>query len=78
MVVSSLPTTKEAMDELAAMTQKLAIDKKSKRRQAKAAAGGDADMDGERAPKIKISSNGIKKTRRETNRFKKSKKQLLH
>ena len=64
------------MAELAAMTEKMTLEKKNKRRAAKASK--DVDMDDDKAPKIQIKSKAIKKTQREANRFKKSRRQLLH
>lgn len=83
--IKSTAATKEAMDELAALTEQMTIDKKAKIRERKAkgkkqaARGGDAEMnDGDAVPSIQIKSKAIKKTQREKNRFKKSRKQLLH
>ena len=74
-VVASEVATKEAMDELAMLTEKMTLEKKNRRRKKQE----DADMDGDAGPGIAEKSKAIKKTtRREKNRFKKSKKQLLH
>ena len=73
--IQSEVATREAMDELAQLTEKMTLEKKQKRRRAKA---GDVDMDDEKAPKVSAKSKGIKKTMREQKRYKKSRKQLLH
>ena len=73
--------TKESMAELAMLTEKMTLDKKAKIRQRKAKGNKSADVEmnsGDNVPKIQIKSNAIKKTQRDKNRFKKSKKQLLH
>ena len=54
--------TREAMEELAAMTEKMTLDKKNKRRQKK---GDMMEVDDEKVPKIQIKSKAIKKTKRE-------------
>ena len=54
--------TREAMEELAAMTEKMTLDKKNKRKQKK---GDMMDVDDEKVPKIQIKSKAIKKTKRE-------------
>ena len=66
--------TTEIMNELAAMTEKMTIEKKS--RKSRRTAGGDAEMEDVKAPKIK--SKAITKTKKDQKRFKKSRKQLLH
>ena len=68
------------MDELAALTEKMTLDKKAKirERKAKGRKSADVDMNDGDVPKIQIKSKPIKKTQREMNRFKKSRKQLLH
>ena len=50
-VMKSEPATKEAMDELAAMTEKMTIDKKNKRKTRRGAADSDM-MDVDDVPKI--------------------------
>ena len=78
--VKSAVATKEAMDELAALTEKMTLDKKAKirERKAKGRKSDNVDMNDGDVPKIQIKSKSIKKTQREKNRFKKSRKQLLH
>ena len=80
--VESAVATKEAMDELAALTEKMTLDKKAKIRERKAKGrksnGADVDMNDADVPKIQIKSKAIKKTQREKNRFKKSRKQLIN
>ena len=68
--VKSEKVTQKVMAELAAMTEKMTLDKKS--RKSKKSAGDDADMDDAKVPKIK--SKAITKSRRDQNRFKKSRK----
>ena len=63
-VMKSELATKEAMEELAAMTEKMTIDKKSKRKTRRGAADSDM-MDVDDVPKIQIKSKAIKKTKRE-------------
>ena len=48
-IVKSEPATREAMEELAMLTEKMSIDKKNKRRTKKSA---DMDMDDGATPKI--------------------------
>ena len=64
----SQKVTKETMDELMAMTEKMALEKK--RKKSKKA---DADMDVDSAPKVSIKSKAISK-RKKKDPFKKSKK----
>ena len=73
-VVASEVATKEAMDELAMLTEKMSLEKKQRRRKNQE----DADMDGIAGPSVASKSKAIQKTRKDKNRFKKSKKQLLH
>eukprot|EP00353_Schmidingerella_taraikaensis_P003334 CAMPEP_0185578300 /NCGR_PEP_ID=MMETSP0434-20130131/12547_1 /TAXON_ID=626734 ORGANISM="Favella taraikaensis, Strain Fe Narragansett Bay" /NCGR_SAMPLE_ID=MMETSP0434 /ASSEMBLY_ACC=CAM_ASM_000379 /LENGTH=199 /DNA_ID=CAMNT_0028196067 /DNA_START=16 /DNA_END=615 /DNA_ORIENTATION=+ len=60
-VVASAVATKEAMDELAMLTEKMSLEKKQRRRKAK----DDEDMDGNSAPKIQIKSKPIQKTKKD-------------
>ena len=61
------------MEELAMLTEKMSLEKKQRRRKKQ-----DAEMDDGANPKIQIKSKAISKTRKERNRYKKSRKQLLH
>ena len=70
-VVVRVASSKVTPDELAALTSKMVIDKKSKRRAAKEEAM-ETDI-----PKISIKSKAISKSRKKDT-FKRSKRQLLH
>ena len=72
--VQSTKTTKETMDELAAMTEKMTLEKKQRKRRANKKTDADMDVDAD-VPKISIKSKAIGKKK---DRFKKSRKQLLH
>ena len=72
--VQSTKTTKETMDELAAMTEKMTLEKKMRKRRANKKTDTDMDVDAD-VPKISIKSKAIGKKK---DRFKKSRKQLLH
>ena len=62
-VVASTITTKESMDELAALTERMTLEKKQRMRKNKAT--GDADMEDGATPKISITSKPIAKTRKD-------------
>ena len=59
------------MEELARMTEQLKIDERARRR---AKTSGDMEMDGGKSPQIQVKSKGIKKNKKDTKRFKKSRK----
>ena len=64
-VVTSERATHEAMAELAAMTEKMTLDKKNKRKTRRGAGSDMMDVDDGDVPKIQIKSKAIKKTKRE-------------
>ena len=64
-VVTSELATHEAMAELAAMTEKMTLDKKNKRKTRRGAGSDMMDVDDGDVPKIQIKSKAIKKTKRE-------------
>ena len=70
-VQASTKTTKEDMMELAMLTEKMSLEKKQRKRKAK---GDDIDMEDDKAPKVSSKSKAIQKTRRDQNRYKKSRK----
>ena len=78
--VASKKSTKEEMEELAMLTSKMSLEKQMRRKAKKAASSAkeDFEMADEKMPSIQIKSKTISKRLREKNRFKKSKKQLLH
>ena len=58
---TSVPATKESMDELAAMTAKMTLDKKTKNRRAKKDKDSEMMVDSGEMPNISIKSKAIQK-----------------
>ena len=77
-IVKSEKATKESMMELTAMAEKLSLEKQNKRKRKSKKDDADmTDVDAAKAPKIQIRSKAIQK-KKDKQRFKKSRKQLLH
>ena len=77
-IVKSEKATKESMMELTAMAEKLSLEKQNKRKRKSKKEDADMmDVDAAKAPKIQIRSKAIQK-KKDKQRFKKSRKQLLH